>query len=196
MLYLLLAAVVAGLDQFFKYWIVNNIPFYGDKELIPGIIHLTNIQNTGASFNMMEGMRWVLLGITAVCVAGIIIFLFKTEMKSILGKVAIAAVLGGAVGNAIDRARLGYVVDMFQTDFINFAIFNVADCFIVCGGIVFCICYFVWSGKKEKEIRLRTAKAKPHGRMPELQRLESDKDSNTRPEETKTAEEDETHGSC
>ena len=196
MLYLLFAALVAGLDQAFKYWIVNNISFYGAKELIPGILHLTNIQNTGASFNMLEGMRWVLLGITAVCVAAIIIFLFKTEMKSIPGKIAIAAVLGGAIGNAIDRARLGYVVDMFQTDFINFAIFNVADCFIVCGGIVFCICYFVWSGKKEKEIRLRTAKARPHGRMPELQRLESVENSKTVPEAAKTPEEDGTHGAC
>lgn len=180
MLYLLLAAVIAAADQIFKHWIVGNIPLYGSMDFVPGIMGLTYVQNTGASFSMLAGMRWVLLAVTFVCIVGIIIFIFKTDMQSRAGKIAIAAVLGGAVGNAIDRVRFGYVIDMFETLFMDFAIFNVADCFIVVGGIVFCLFYLIDAAKKEKEVKLKTDTEKPRGRMPELERLESARSASER----------------
>ena len=96
---------------------------------------------------------WVLAGISAVAVIAIIIIMFKAKL-GVLGKLSLCFILGGAVGNLIDRLVLGYVVDMFQPLFINFAVFNVADIFITVGGVLLVIyILFVhkWGKKKEKE---------------------------------------------
>jgi len=170
MLYILFAAAAAALDQLFKRWIVNNIPLGGTRALIPRVVELTCVRNTGASFSMFSDMRWMLLGISAVCIVGLIVFLLRTKMESAVGKLAAAAVMGGAIGNAIDRAVQGYVVDMFRPLFIDFAVFNIADCFIVVGGILFCICYLAESSVREKDT-LHTAVKRPRGKMPELSRL-------------------------
>jgi signal peptidase II len=91
----------------------------------------------------------MLIVITVVCVAAIVIFMIKGKMSR-ASRVCAALVLGGAVGNAIDRIFMGYVVDMFCTDFITFPVFNVADCFIVVGGILFCLFYLMDIRKSEK----------------------------------------------
>ena len=149
MLYLLLAVLVVAGDQFFKSWIVNHISLGGQMPVWPNIFHLTYIKNTGAAFSMFTGMRWVLIIVSIACTILLIFYLFRTKV-GIVGKLGIAVVIGGAIGNMIDRIRLGYVVDMFEVEFMNYAVFNVADCFIVVGGILFCICYLVWSIKDEK----------------------------------------------
>ena len=163
MYYLVMAAVIAGLDQAFKYWVVANIAERGYFELLPGFMHLTFIKNTGASFSILEGQRWLLLGITVVALVLLVWFIFKSDCTR-WERVCLASVMGGAVGNAIDRVLFGYVVDMFEVEFVRFAVFNVADCFIVCGGILFCILYIIRTVKEEKD-------KKSPGCMPELKRL-------------------------
>ena len=148
MLCFVFAALVVLLDQFFKNWIVRSLDLLvenGDAtmELIPGVIDLVHIQNTGAAFSILADQRWLLAGIAFVaCVALVFILLRYTE--GFWGTLGLAAVLGGTVGNLIDRVMYGHVVDMFRTLFVNFAIFNIADIFITLGFTTFCI-HFVAS---------------------------------------------------
>lgn len=149
MAYLIVSALIILIDQVFKFWIVQTLELREVLPLLPGIIHLTNVRNTGAAFSILADMRWLLIGLTSVCALGILIYLLKTKM-GFGGKLSLAFVLGGAIGNIIDRASLGYVVDMFEVEFMEYAVFNIADCFIVVGGILFCIFYMIFSGQEEK----------------------------------------------
>ena len=128
-----IAAVIA-LDQWFKSWIVAHVALDGGTlPLIPGLVHLSHIHNTGAAFSMLEGSRvffLVLLLVFAVMVAWAIRSRFlETEFDCWVAALAV----GGALGNGIDRFRMGYVVDMFELEFMRFAVFNIAD-------IVLCVC--------------------------------------------------------
>lgn len=152
MLYFIIAVLIVVLDQLFKYWIILNLSSGGQISLIPGIIHLTYEENTGAAFSIFQDMRWVLVGIAAVCIIVVIIIMIKYRMRP-LGLFSLAGVLGGAVGNGIDRALHGYVVDMFEVEFMRFAIFNIADIFITVGGIVFCLYYIAGAGSKSEKIK-------------------------------------------
>ena len=151
MLYFLIAVFVTAFDQLFKRWIVATIPLSGYKAMIPGIIHLTYVRNTGAAFSIFTDMRLFLTILTSAMIIGLAVFVIKANITK-LQKIALCAVMGGAVGNLIDRLVLGYVVDMFEVEFMNYAVFNVADCFIVVGGILFCALYVFGTandGKKD-----------------------------------------------
>ena len=133
----LFAAVIVAADQFTKYLTVANIPQYGHVDVIPGVVSFTYVKNTGAAFSAMQGMRWVFVGIFILLTVAVLWEYFKKPLPfSRFDRFCIAAVYGGGLGNMIDRVRLGYVVDMIKTDFINFPVFNVADCFITCGCIL------------------------------------------------------------
>ena len=136
----LLALGIAALDQFTKYLVVANIPLFGDVPFLPGFIQFTYVQNTGAAFSMMQGMRWVFIAIFAVLTVLIVLEYFKFRIPfTKFDRILIACIYGGGLGNMIDRAFRGYVVDMIETQFINFPVFNVADCFITCGCILLII---------------------------------------------------------
>jgi len=184
MFYLLFAAFIVVADQYLKYWTVQNVTVGAKYELIPGFLHLTYVKNTGAAFSMLEGSRWILVGVTAVCVIAILIFLFKSKIFP-LGKIGAAAVLGGAIGNGIDRVMHGYVVDMLEAEFVRYAICNLADCFIVGGAILFFICYIVYSVRRDKKRKNKSNVRKE--RMQELTRLIGDTDKEE--SETKILEE-------
>lgn len=155
MLYLILSVIIVVGDQFVKYLTTLNFSSGENLDIIPSVFRLTYVENRGGAFSMFSDKSWgiwVLAGISAVAIIAIIIIMFKARL-SVLGKLSLCFILGGAVGNLIDRLVLGYVVDMFQPLFINFAVFNVADIFITIGGILLVIyILFVhkWK-KKEKE---------------------------------------------
>ena len=132
--YTLFAAVIVVLDQLAKYLTVANIALYDAIPFIPGLLELTYIQNTGAAFSSFEGQQW-LFALIFVLFTGMILYeYFKKPMPfTALERWCIAAIYGGGLGNMIDRVRLGYVVDMIHTTFMDFPVFNVADCFITCG---------------------------------------------------------------
>ena len=134
--YALFAAAIVAADQFTKYLTVANIPLYADVPFIPGLLQLTYVQNTGAAFSSFEGQQWLFALIFVVFTAAI---LWEYKKKSMPFTKAerwlIAAIYAGGLGNMIDRIRLGYVVDMIETTFIEFPVFNVADIFITCGCI-------------------------------------------------------------
>ncbi len=132
--YSLFALLITVADQVTKLLVLKNIPLHGNVPAIKGLFHLTYVQNTGAAFSSFQGMRWLFVAIFLVLTVAVIWEYFKKPLPfSVPERWCIAAVYGGALGNIIDRVRLGYVVDMICVDFINFPVFNVADCFITCG---------------------------------------------------------------
>ena len=139
MQYILMALFAAGIvaaDQLTKYLVVQNIPLYGYADGIKGLFHLTYVQNTGAAFSSFEGMRWLFILIFAIFTLFLIWEFTKNRWGfTKLEKWFLVAVYAGGLGNVIDRVRLGYVVDMIDLDFMQFPVFNVADCFITCGCI-------------------------------------------------------------
>ena len=131
---------IVVIDQLTKFLTVTYIPLYADVPMLPGLLQLTYVQNTGAAFSMLEGQQWLFVLIFAALTAGIIwAYSKKVFPFSKFEWFCIAAVYGGGLGNMIDRLRLGYVIDMIETQFIKFPVFNVADCFITCGCILLMI---------------------------------------------------------
>lgn len=132
--YCLFVVGIVAADQVTKLLVLEHIPLYSEMEAIPGLFHLTYVQNTGAAFSSFEGMRWLFVALFAVMTVLVLVEYFKKRMPfSTFERWCIAAIYGGGLGNIIDRIRLGYVVDMIEVDFMNFPVFNVADCFITCG---------------------------------------------------------------
>ena len=152
MLYFIFAALIVVIDQLFKAWIAATIVPGTSLPLIPKILHLTYVENTGAAFSILSDARWLLVALSSVSVVAIIVILLRVKLPRLV-KWCAAAILGGAAGNLIDRVRTGAVIDMFEARFINFAIFNVADIFITlgCGAL---IVYYI-----AEEIRERKSKA-------------------------------------
>ena len=143
---------ITVVDQWTKFLVVENIPLYGHVDAIPGLFHLTYTQNTGAAFSSFDGMRWLFVLIFAVLTVAVI---WEYRKKALpftkLERWLIAAIYGGGLGNVIDRVRLGYVVDMIEVDFMNFAVFNVADCFITCGCILLMVHLILFNKEFWKE---------------------------------------------
>ena len=132
--YVLFVAGAVALDQFTKALVVARIPLGGHVDFLPGVLDFTYVRNTGAAFSSFEGMQWLFALIFAVFTLVVLYEYFKKPMPfSTFERWMIAAVYAGGLGNMIDRLRLGYVVDMLETLFMDFPVFNVADCFITCG---------------------------------------------------------------
>lgn len=150
----LLAIAIVVIDQITKHLVLTGIPLHGFVEAIPGLFHLTYIQNTGAAFSSFQGMGWLFAVVFVVFTAAVVWEFSNNKMGfTAFEKWCIAAVWAGGLGNMIDRLRFGFVVDMIAVDFMEFPVFNVADCFITCGCIalmvhlIFCNKAF-WKDKK------------------------------------------------
>ena len=132
--YVLFAGAIVGLDQIVKALVVANFALHETARLIPGVLRLTYVRNTGAAFSSFEGQQWLFVLIFLVFTGLVLWEYFKKPMAfTSFERWCIAAIYGGGLGNMVDRLRLGYVVDMFEPVFIDFPVFNVADCFITCG---------------------------------------------------------------
>ena len=149
MQYLFMILFVAGataLDQLTKFLVVENISLYGHVEFIPDVLSFTYVQNTGAAFSSFKGMQWLFLVVFIVFTAGVGWEFSKKKMPfTTFERWCIAAIYAGGLGNMIDRLRYGYVVDMVKTEFMNFPVFNVADCFITCGCVLLLVHLFFFN---------------------------------------------------
>ena len=175
MLYAIIAAIILIGDQWLKYWVTVNITLStGEAALIPGVVKLVNIHNSGAAFGLLGDAayaRWLFLGVAALFIIVIIVVLAKHMFKSRFANWCAVLALAGAVGNCIDRALYGYVVDMFKVEFMNFAVFNVADIFLVVACLAFIIYLIVDifrggksdddDGEEEEKPRRSERKAEP-----------------------------------
>ena len=157
MLYAIIAAIILIGDQWLKYWVTVNITLStGDVALIPGVVKHVNIHNSGAAFGFLsntEYARWLFLGVAALFIIVIVVVLAKHLFKSRFANWCAVLALAGAVGNCIDRALYGYVVDMFKVEFMDFAVFNIADIFLVVACIAFVIYLIVdiFKGGKDED---------------------------------------------
>ena len=142
----LFAAGIVAADQFTKYLTVANIALGERIPFIPGLIRFTYVRNTGAAFSSFQGQQW-LFALIFVIFTGLILWEYRKKSMpfSKLERWCIAAIYGGGLGNMVDRVRLGYVVDMIETEFITFPVFNVADCFITCGCILLMVSLFLFN---------------------------------------------------
>ena len=138
----IVAAIVLlliGLDQLVKNYVVQQIPLGEVRSWIPNLVSLTYLQNRGAAFSMLQDQQWLFAVITLVVMVGAIWYLHEHMEDSLWLVFGLILIIAGGLGNFIDRMSQGFVVDMFHLDFINFAIFNVADSYLTVGVIVLLI---------------------------------------------------------
>ncbi|MGX6991355.1 signal peptidase II [Pseudolactococcus reticulitermitis] len=123
------------LDQVVKMATVKNIKLSEQKPMLKGLLSLTHLQNDGAAWSILEGQQWFFV-LTTVLVLVVAIWFWLKNLSKNWYAIGLTLIISGALGNFIDRVRQGYVVDMFQLDFINFPIFNVADILLSVGFVV------------------------------------------------------------
>ena len=141
----IVAILILIADQGLKYWVTLNIPLdTGHVTLIPGVLELTNIHNNGAAFSILQhAPHWIFVIFTVVFAAIAVFCLRRNVVHGKVGRWSVVLVLAGAVGNCIDRILSGYVVDMFNFLFVRFAVFNLADIFVVIGVLLGAV-YYLW----------------------------------------------------
>lgn len=136
-LYFPLAAVMLILlDQLSKQWIVNHIPLNAIRKCVPGIFSLTYLRNYGAAFSIFQNQQWFFTVITLAVVGAACYYFIKNINGNFWFLFGLLLIISGGIGNFIDRLRLSYVVDMVHLDFMNFAIFNVADSYLTVGVVI------------------------------------------------------------
>lgn len=139
MIYYIIALAVIVIDQFTKYLVKENMTVGQSIPLIPDVFHLLSHRNVGAAFGILPNQRWLFVVITIAVVIGIMVSLARIGKTQPRVSVGLALVLGGAIGNFIDRVSTGQVVDFLYIKLINFPIFNVADMAITFGVILLLI---------------------------------------------------------
>jgi len=149
------ALVIAGADQAIKLWIVQNFELGQEKEFLKigniDILHLHFIENNGSAFSSFAGQTTLLLTVTVLGVGVCIYLLIRSAGKNKLLKWSLVMVLGGALGNMADRIfREGRVVDYLDLQLFDFAIFNLADCFVTVGTVLLMIYIAFFMDKDEK----------------------------------------------
>ncbi len=149
--FFLLAALIVAADQGVKYLVRANIALGQHVSFLPGVMDLTFVKNTGAAFSMLEEHTWLLTLLSGVVAVILAVLLARRILPHWFGQLALGLLLGGAVGNFIDRLLLGYVTDMFATAFVNFPVFNVADIAVVVGGVLLCVHVILFMKDEDKK---------------------------------------------
>ena len=142
--------LIVAFDQITKYFAEKNLADGKIVSFLPGFVQFRYAQNTGMAFSMLSGARWIFVVITIIVCGGVMWFLFSNRAKSLWVYWSLGVVLAGGVGNLIDRARFGYVVDFIEPTFVNFAVFNIADCAVTCGAVVLVVYLLIDAFKKDK----------------------------------------------
>lgn len=132
-MYFIIAAAIIAIDQWTKSLVVKHMELGQSIPLIQDVLHLTSHRNTGAAFGILANQRMLFVVITIAVVVGILISLIRIGKSQPRVSLALSMVLGGAIGNFIDRVTTGKVVDFVDVTVINFPIFNVADMAITIG---------------------------------------------------------------
>lgn len=150
-----LAALLVAADQLIKYFVAAYLQPVGAVNVIDNLIELVYYENTGMSFGMLEGARWIFIIFTAVAMAVMIYLLFRNKNEKKLYYISIALIIGGGIGNMIDRILYGYVIDYFRLSFFP-PICNFADYCIVIGAVLLAVYVlffsnFFNSGKQSKK---------------------------------------------
>lgn len=135
---LAVSLLIVGLDQWFKVLAIEHLSTRPDLTLpvIQDVFHLTYVENRGAAFGMMDGMGIFLIVATGIILLGIILLILLNKIRGGFLLWSLSLVIGGGIGNLIDRIFRHYVVDYLDVRIIQFAVFNFADCCVVIGTIL------------------------------------------------------------
>lgn len=159
LLSLLGAAVLVVVDQLIKHWATAQLLPVGQMDVLPGIVELRYCLNDGMAFSMLAGKQALLIGVTSVMLLAILVMLFVRKMP-LAERISWVLVLGGGVGNLIDRVLNGVVVDYINVLFMHFAIFNFADICVCVGVGLLMLVILLDSFQKDKSAE---PKADEHG---------------------------------
>lgn len=135
---LILAAIFVVADQFIKTMVVNQLQPVGSVTIIPGLLNLTFLKNSGAAFGILQNQIWLFAAITILLSAAIIFVLFAYQEHTFFSYAAAILIIAGGIGNLIDRLYYGYVIDYIHVSFFP-PIFNFADCCVTVG----CVCFIL-----------------------------------------------------
>ena len=157
---IVLAVILIAFDQFTKWLAVTRLKGQEAFVLIEGVFELDYLENRGVAFGMFQNQRWPILIFGAIFMLIIIFIIFRLPegKKYNILQILLVCIVAGGIGNMIDRFFLGYVVDFFSFVLINYPIFNVADCYVVCATIgLFIMFLFVF---KDEELTFLSLKRK------------------------------------
>ncbi len=150
MLYELIIVLLIGIDQASKIWALNSLKEIGSIPIIENVFHLTYVENRGAAFGMLQNNQSIFI-IVALTASVFGLYYLHTKQVNFLGKASIILIIAGAIGNLIDRVRIGFVVDYFDFKFIWEYVFNIADIFVVVGTIM--LCAYIIFFQEEKQVK-------------------------------------------
>ena len=158
LVWILIIAASVIIDQITKMIVINSMTLYQSIPLIENVFSFTYIHNYGAAWGMFSNHRWVFILITAAALIIMPIFLYKYRNLHFMFGFSLSLIIGGAIGNMIDRIFRGYVIDFLEATFIDFPVFNVADICVVCGAALMFI-YIAFIDKTLFADKPKTAKA-------------------------------------
>lgn len=155
-LFLLDVALLVTADQWTKYLAVAHLKGQEAIALWPGVFELTYRENPGVAFSLLENQRWIFIPVTVMVMAAVLLALIRSPLrKRWMFRLGCSMILAGGIGNLIDRIAYGYVVDFLYFKLIDFPVFNVADCCVVVGAIVFFV-FLLFFCKEANDLPLRT----------------------------------------
>jgi signal peptidase II len=146
----LIIVLLIGIDQASKMWALNSLKEMGSIPIIENVFHLTYVENRGAAFGMLQNNQSIFI-IVALAASVFGLHYLHTKKVNFLGKASIILIIAGAIGNLIDRIRIGFVVDYFDFRFIWEYVFNIADIFVVVGTIM--LCAYIIFFQEEKQVK-------------------------------------------
>lgn len=149
----IMIALIVMFDQITKYFASSKLSGGLVKGFIPGVVQFRYAENTGMAFSMLTGARWIFVVLTLVVCIAALYYMFSNRCKSLWLYWSLGVTIAGGIGNLIDRALYGYVIDFIEPTFVDFAIFNIADCAVTCGAAVligYLVIDVIKDAKKEK----------------------------------------------
>ena len=151
--FLVSTVVLCAFDAFTKQLAVRLLQGRDDVVLIPGVLQLHYLENTGAAFGILRGQMWIFCVLTAVVCFGIVSVLLRLPLERRFMPLAAVLIflLAGAFGNFADRIRLHYVVDFIYFSLINFPVFNIADIYVTCSVFVLILLLLFYYSEEDLE---------------------------------------------
>ncbi len=135
-------ALLVGVDRLIKSVALSRLMPIGSADFIPGIVEFNYTENTGAAFSILENHTDILTVLTTIIIVAGLVYVLSGKLKNKLLLISAVLVLAGGIGNLIDRIMQGFVIDYIKLLFMDFAIFNFADC-LVCVGAFMIIIYLI-----------------------------------------------------
>lgn len=151
----IIAALSIVVDQVIKIFVINNLQPIKSVTVIDNLLTFTYVENKGMAFGMLANQRWIFIALTSIVILALVIAVFKLKSQSRLFYISAALLIGGGIGNLIDRILYGYVVDYIALSFFP-PVCNFADYCVTAGVIIFLVYLFFFTDflKSDKEKRI------------------------------------------